>query len=74
MLRVIVNDMQSQGSSVYPSPTIPGICDLVRVFMGRIRIPYSGKKFSVFPDTNYPQTRVLPASQLFRSELTERET
>lgn len=32
------------------------------------------KKFSVFPDTNYPQTRVLPASQLFRSELWERET
>lgn len=75
VLRVTVNDMQRVGVPVYTSsPTIPGICDLVHVFMGRIRIPDSGKKFSVFPDTNYPQTKVLPASQLFRSELTERET
>lgn len=54
--------MQRVRVPVYtPSPTIPGICDLVHVF-------------SVFPDTNYPQTRALPASQLFRSELWERET
>lgn len=62
VLRVTLNYMQRVRVPVYtPSPTIPGICDLVHVF-------------SVFPDTNYPQTRALPASQLFGSELWERET
>lgn len=66
VLRVTLNYMQRVRVPVYtPSPTIP---DLVHVFMGL------EKKFSVFPDTNYPQTRVLPASQLFRTELWERET
>lgn len=75
VLRVTLNYMQRVRVPVYtPSPTLPGICDLVHVFMGRVRIPGSGKKFSVFPDTDYSQTKVLPASQLFRSELRERET
>lgn len=75
VLRVILNYMQRVRVPVYtPSPTIPGICDLVHVFMGRVRIPDSGKKILSISDTNYPQTRVLPASQLFRSELWEWET
>lgn len=45
VLRVILNYMQRVRVPVYtPSPTIPGICDLVHVFMGRVRIPDSGKK------------------------------
>jgi hypothetical protein len=36
---------ESQGFSIYPiSPTIPGICGLVHVILGRRRIPESGKE------------------------------
>lgn len=49
VLRVILNYMQRVRVPVYtPSPTIPGICDLVHVFMGRVRIPDSGKKNSQY--------------------------
>lgn len=45
VLRVTLNYMQRVRVPVYtPSPTLPGICDLVHIFMGRVRIPDSGKK------------------------------
>lgn len=62
VVRVILNCMQRARGPVHtPSPTTPGICDLVHVFVGRIRVSDSGKKIPRISRHKLPSDKASPS-------------